>query len=134
MKSTVSPCLVPFGIQTRYLQWLTLRSQRRTIATLSKFVLSARAVLNNAPWDVGESSNQLSLDAEELERAVIDFVSIAGRDVCGESHGDMGQRRLHGHLTASHPGLGKAGAGAAGTWKGFGCQSRWERRGAQAKS
>ena len=94
-------------------------AQRRTIATLSKFVLSARAVLNNAPWDVGESSNHLSLDAEELERAVIDFVSI-GRDVCEESHGDKGQRRLHGHLTASHPGLGKAGAGAAGTWKGFG--------------
>lgn len=94
-------------------------AQRRTIATLSKFVLSARAVLNNAPWDVGESSDHLTLDAEELERAVIDFVSI-GRDVCEESHGDKGQRRLHGYLTTSRAGLGKAGAGAAGTWKGFG--------------
>ncbi|KAL4080846.1 ras GEF [Scleroderma citrinum] len=94
-------------------------AQRRAIATLSKFVLSARAVLNNAPWDRQDNSSHLSSDAEELERTVIEFVSI-GQGLCEESHRDKGQRSLHGYFTAPHSGLGKAGAGAAGTWKGFG--------------
>ena len=100
-------------------QTCLIPAQRRTIATLSKFVLSVRVVLNHSPWDVGESITHLSSDAEELERAVVDFVSI-GRSVWEESHGDKAQRRLHGHFTTSHTALGQAGAGAAGTWKGFG--------------
>ncbi|KIJ60281.1 hypothetical protein HYDPIDRAFT_139413, partial [Hydnomerulius pinastri MD-312] len=95
-------------------------AQRRAIATLSKFVLSARAVLNDGPWNESDSVSHLSSDAEELERSVIDFVSIAQGVRSQEFHGDQGQKRLHGYLTAPHAGPGKTGAGAAGTWKGFG--------------
>ncbi|KAG6336873.1 hypothetical protein ID866_2231 [Astraeus odoratus] len=94
-------------------------AQRRTIATLSKFVLSARAVLNDGAWEPGNGTFHLGLDAEELERSVIDFVSIA-QGVFREFHGDKGQKRLYGYLSAPDSGLGKPGGGAAGIWKGFG--------------
>ena len=92
-------------------------AQRRAVATLSKFVLSARAVLNDGPWIPSDDVSQLSSDAEELERSVDEFVSIA-QGVRGQ--GVLGPRRLHGYLTAPHADPAKAGAGTAGTWKGFG--------------
>lgn len=92
-------------------------AQRRAVATLSKFVLSARAVLNDGPWIASDDVSQLSSDAEELERSVVEFVSIA-QGV--RSQGSVGPRRLHGYLTAPHADLAKAGAGTAGSWKGFG--------------
>ncbi|KAF8552770.1 ras GEF [Imleria badia] len=92
-------------------------AQRRAVATLSKFVLSARAVLNDGPWIANDDVSQLSSDAEELERSVIEFVSIA-QGV--RSQGVVGPRRLHGYLTAPHADPAKAGAGTGGTWKGFG--------------
>lgn len=91
-------------------------AQRRTIATLSRFVLSMRAVLNDAPWGEGDPVSHLGSEAEELEQAVTQFVSMAQRVF----HGDEGPKRLHGYLSASPVSLGNAGAGAAGTWKGFG--------------
>jgi son of sevenless-like protein len=92
-------------------------AQRRAVATLSKFVLSARAVLNDGPWIATDDVSQLSSDAEELERSVVEFVSIA-QGVRGPEV--VGPRRLHGYLTAPHADPAKAGAGTAGTWKGFG--------------
>lgn len=92
-------------------------AQRRAVATLSKFVLSARAVLNDGPWIVNDNVSQLSSDADELERSVVDFVSIA-QGV--RSQGVLGPKRLHGYLTAPHADPVKPGAGTAGTWKGFG--------------
>ncbi|KAG6372794.1 ras GEF [Boletus reticuloceps] len=92
-------------------------AQRRAIATLSKFVLSARAVLNDGPWIESDDVSQLSSDAEELERSVVEFVSIA-QGV--RSQGVIGPRRLCGYLIAPHADPAKAGAGTAGTWKGFG--------------
>ncbi|KAH7885130.1 ras GEF [Phlebopus sp. FC_14] len=95
-------------------------AQRRAIATLSKFVLSARAVLNDGPWNESDSISHLRSDAEELENSLIDFVSIA-QGVRGEQlHGDYGQKLLRGCMTAPHAASRKGGAGAAGTWKGFG--------------
>ena len=92
-------------------------AQRRAVATLSKFVLSARAVLNDGPWIANDDVSQLSSDAEELERSVVEFVSVA-QGVRGQEV--LGPRRLHGYLTAPHADPTKAGAGTAGTWKGFG--------------
>ncbi|KAH0832239.1 ras GEF [Lanmaoa asiatica] len=92
-------------------------AQRRAVATLSKFVLSARAVLNDGPWITSDNVSQLSSDAEELERSVIEFVSIA-QGV--RSQGALGSRRLHGYFAAPYAGPTKAGAGTAGTWRGFG--------------
>lgn len=92
-------------------------AQRRAVATLSKFVLSARAVLNDGPWVITDSVSQLSSDADELERSMVEFVSIA-QGV--RSQGVLGPKQLHGYLTAPHADPAKAGAGTAGTWKGFG--------------
>lgn len=92
-------------------------AQRRAVATLSKFILSARAVLNDGPWVASDNVSQLSSDADELERSVIEFVSIA-QGV--RSQGVLGPRRLHGYLDALYAGPAKAGAGTAGTWRGFG--------------
>lgn len=92
-------------------------AQRRAVATLSKFILSARAVLNDGPWIANDNVSQLSSDADELERSVIEFVSIA-QGV--RSQGVLGPRRLHGYLDAPHAGPANAGAGTAGTWRGFG--------------
>ena len=92
-------------------------AQRRAVATLSKFVLSARAVLNDGLWIGSDNVSQLSSDADELERSVIEFVAIA-QGV--RSQGVLGPKRLHGYLTAPHADPAKAGAGTAGTWKGYG--------------
>lgn len=94
-------------------------AQRRTIATLSKFTLSARAALNVEPQSGGDFISNLGLDARELERSMVDFVSTA-QSVFHQFHGDRGQKRLHGYLDLLRTSLGKEGAGAAGSWKGFG--------------
>ncbi|KAG2034848.1 ras guanine nucleotide exchange factor domain-containing protein [Suillus americanus] len=99
---------------------LLVPAQRRAIATLSKFLLSARAILNDGPWSASDSIGNLATDATELERSVVDFVSITQSCRCDEPDCDKGPRRLHGYFSAPHAGLGKAGAGAAGAWKGFG--------------
>ncbi|KAG9315529.1 ras guanine nucleotide exchange factor domain-containing protein [Chiua virens] len=68
-------------------------------------------------WIAGDDVSQLNSDAEELERSVVEFVSIA-QGV--RSQGDHGPKRLHGYMTAPHADPVLAGAGTAGTWKGFG--------------
>lgn len=99
---------------------LLVPAQRRAIATLSKFLLSARAILNDGPWSTSDSIGNLATDATELEHSVADFVSIAQSCRCDELDCDKGPRHLQGYFSAPHAGLGKAGAGAAGAWKGFG--------------
>ncbi|KAG1879209.1 ras GEF [Suillus subluteus] len=99
---------------------LLVPAQRRAIATLSKFLLSARAILNDGPWSASDSIGNLATDATELERSVVDFVSITQSCRCDELDCDKGPRHLQGYFSAPHAGLGKAGAGAAGAWKGFG--------------
>ncbi|KAG1898196.1 ras GEF [Suillus fuscotomentosus] len=99
---------------------LLVPAQRRAIATLSKFLLSARAILNDGPWSPGDSIGNLATDATELERSVVDFVSITQSCRCDEWDCDKAPRHLQGYFSAPHAGFGKAGAGAAGAWKGFG--------------
>ncbi|KAG1743257.1 ras GEF [Suillus paluster] len=99
---------------------LLVPAQRRAIATLSKFLLSARAILNDGPWSTSDNISNLAIDATELERSVVDFVSIVQRCRSDEVDPDRGPRHLQGYFSAPYAGLGKAGAGAAGAWKGFG--------------
>jgi son of sevenless-like protein len=63
---------------------LLIPAQRRAIATLSKFLLSARAILNDGPWSTSDSIGNLATDATELEHSVADFVSIAQSCRCDE--------------------------------------------------
>ncbi|KAG1777155.1 ras GEF [Suillus placidus] len=117
--------LVPEGSQNQQStstasHTLLVPAQRRAIATLSKFLLSARAILNDGPWSASDSIGNLATDATELERSVMDFVSITQSCRCDEFDCDKGPRHLQGYFSAPHAGLGKAGAGAAGAWKGFG--------------
>lgn len=99
---------------------LLVPAQRRAIATLSKFLLSARAILNDGPWSASDSIGNLAADASELERSVAEYVSITQSCRSDEVDSNKGPRHLQGYFSAPHAGLGKAGAGAAGAWKGFG--------------
>ncbi|KAH7913434.1 ras GEF [Hygrophoropsis aurantiaca] len=101
-------------------QTFLVPAQRRAIGTLSKFLCSARAVLNEGPWTTSDNVSNLVLDAEELDRSVVDFVDVAQRCRNQDVHGDEGHKRLHGYFMAPHAGINRAGAGAAGTWKGYG--------------
>lgn len=117
--------LVPKGLQDQQStstasHTLLVPAQRRAIATLSKFLLSARAILNDGPWRASDSIGNLATDATELERSVVDFVSITQSCRSNELDCDKGPKHLQGYFSAPHAGLGKAGAGAAGAWKGFG--------------
>ncbi|KAI6027560.1 ras GEF [Pisolithus microcarpus] len=103
------------AILSRAAQTHLVSAQRRAIATLSKFMLSARAALNVGPQNGGDFISHLGVDAKELERAVVDFVGIFH-----QLHGDRGQKHLRGYLDMPRASLGKEGAGAAGSWKGFG--------------
>ncbi|KAI5989018.1 ras GEF [Pisolithus albus] len=107
------------GGPSRAAQTHLVSAQRRAIATLSKFMLSVRAALNVGPQNEGDFISPLGLDAKELERAVVDFVSMA-QSIFHQLHGDKGQKHLRGYLDMPRANLGKEGAGAAGSWKGFG--------------
>ncbi|KAI6166678.1 ras GEF [Pisolithus thermaeus] len=104
---------------SRAAQTHLVSAQRRTIATLSKFMLSARAALNVGPQNGGDFISHLGADAKELERAVVDFVSMA-QSIFHQFHGDRGQKHLRGYFDMPCTSLGREGAGTAGSWKGFG--------------
>ncbi|KAF7346127.1 hypothetical protein MSAN_01839400 [Mycena sanguinolenta] len=88
-------------------------AQRKVTATLSRLVLSARA---------------LQLTRKSLERAVLTFVL----DVQRFQHSTPSLpdaktlKRLHGVFMTANIGLGLLGAGAGGSWKGFGWVSLGE--------
>ena len=97
-------------------------AQRKVTATLSKLVLSARAMQYDSRSSEITTSNRIEGDAEELERAVIAFVLAADRyhnqeDIDG---GKIGIKRLNGVFSTANVGMGLVGAGSAGSWKGFG--------------
>lgn len=95
-------------------------AQRRVTATLSKLVLSARAIQYNSGSSVAETSMRLGGDAEELERAVVTFITEVQRSQSTQLHSPTTLKRLHGVFSTTHIGLGLMGAGAAGSWKGLG--------------
>lgn len=95
-------------------------AQRRVTATLSKLVLSARAVQYNSGSSVAETSVRIGGDAEELEHAVATFITEVRRSQNTPLHSPATLKRLHGVFSTAHIGLGLIGAGAAGSWKGLG--------------
>ncbi|KDQ62197.1 hypothetical protein JAAARDRAFT_76166 [Jaapia argillacea MUCL 33604] len=98
-------------------------AQRKVTATLSKLVLSARAMQYDSGSSETDTPNRIEADAAELERAVVAFVLEVERHHGGVSdfeNPSKGAKRLHGVLSTANVGLGLVGAGAAGSWKGFG--------------
>ncbi len=97
-------------------------AQRKVTATLSKLVLSARAMQYDTGGSVHDTPNRIEGDAEELERAIVSFVLEVQRFQHQEDSPQQKRivKRLHGVFSTANIGLGLVGAGAAGSWKGFG--------------
>jgi son of sevenless-like protein len=97
-------------------------AQRKVTATLSRLVLSARAIQYDAGSTVSETLNRIEVDAEELERAILSFVlEVQRTQHSTPSMADhKALKRLRGVFMTANVGLGRVGAGAAGSWKGFG--------------
>lgn len=91
-------------------------AQRKVTATLSRLVLSARAMQYDSGSQLADTLNRIEADSEELEKAVLSFVLEAQRHQVNESV----PRRLQGVFTTANIGMGLVGAGAAGSWKGHG--------------
>jgi son of sevenless-like protein len=104
-------------------QALLKPAQRKVTATLSKVVLSARAMQFDSGAASSDTPIRIEADAEELERAVVAFVLEVQRSQnqgLVEELGRTGVKRLHGVFGTANIGLGLVGAGAAANWKGFG--------------
>ncbi len=99
-------------------------AQRRVTATLSRLVLSARAMYYDSGSHVSETLNRIETDAEELEKAVVLFISEVQRSQSNGSHAGNHSKRLYGTFSTANVGAGLVGAGSAGTWKGFGWVSQ----------
>ncbi|KAJ7644278.1 ras guanine nucleotide exchange factor domain-containing protein [Roridomyces roridus] len=95
-------------------------AQRKVTATLSRLVLSARALQYDAGSTVTDTLDRIELDAEELERAVLSFVLEVQRLQHPSTSSPKLLKRLHAVFSTANIGLGLVGAGAAGSWKGFG--------------
>jgi son of sevenless-like protein len=95
-------------------------AQRKVTATLSKLVLSARAIQYNSGSSIVDTPIRIEGDAEELDRAVDGFVVEVQRLQNQQLHSGVGLKKLRGVFSTAHIGLGLVGAGAAGSWKGLG--------------
>ncbi|EMD39992.1 hypothetical protein CERSUDRAFT_112236 [Gelatoporia subvermispora B] len=93
--------------------------QRKVAGTLSKLVLSSLAMQYDPSLSASDKPNRLETDVSELERAVIAFV-VEVQQFQEQNIGKIGPKRLHGVFSTANVGLGLPGAGAAGSWKGFG--------------
>ncbi|KAL0573470.1 cell division cycle-related protein [Marasmius crinis-equi] len=96
--------------------------QRKVTATLSRLVLSARAIQYDSGSSSPDTLNRIEMDAEELERAVLAFVLEVQRMQHSGPDGPVlpPTKRLKAVFDTANIGLGLPGAGAAATWKGFG--------------
>lgn len=105
--------------ETTAAQTLLKPAQRKVTATLSKLVLSARAMEYDSAPAVQETASRIESDAEELDRAIVAFVVEVQR-YHSEQQATVGAKRVQGCFSVIHVGLGLVGAGYGGTWKGFG--------------
>lgn len=101
-------------------QALLKPAQRKVTATLSKLVLSARAIRYNSGSSYTDTPMRIEGDAEELHRAVTAFVQEVKRSHSQQLQSSVGLKRLHGAFSTANIGLGLVGAGAGGSWKGLG--------------
>lgn len=93
-------------------------AQRRVTATLSKLVLAALAAQYDTKSFTSEVSERMETDAAELDRALVTFVTEVQK-INGQLPHEP-SRRLFAALLPINVGLGLMGAGAAGSWNGFG--------------
>jgi son of sevenless len=119
----ISSSVLPKGIRSEKpppAQTVTLKPmQRRVTATLSRLVLSARALQYDSGSQVADTLSRIETDAEELERAIIAFVVEVER-VNQNAGLPPSKKRLEGVFATNNLGLGLVGAGAGASWKGFG--------------
>ncbi|KAJ7601115.1 ras guanine nucleotide exchange factor domain-containing protein [Mycena floridula] len=112
------------GIQPSHPSQSPLKpAQRKVTATLSRLVLSARAMQYDSGSSLSETLNRIEVDAEELERAVLSFVldvQRAQHNAVPDSPEYRPLKRLYGVFMTTNIGLGLVGAGAGAGWKGFG--------------
>lgn len=106
--------------ETTTAQTLLKPAQRKVTATLSKLVLSARAMEYDSGPAAQETASRIESDAQELDRAIVAFVVEIQRYRNEQRQVAAGAKRVQGCFTVMHVGLGLVGAGYAGTWKGFG--------------
>lgn len=101
-------------------QALLKPAQRKVTATLSKLVLSARAMEYDSGPAAHDVATRIQNDAEELDRAIVTFVAEVQRYYSEHQREGTGTKRVQGFFSTLYLGLGLVGAGCAGTWKGFG--------------
>jgi son of sevenless len=92
-------------------------AQRKVTATLSKLVLSVRALQYDSEQPVRDASARLEGDALDLTQALNAFVMDIQRF---HRHSRIGAKRVYGAFSPDNIGLGLVGGGAAASWKGFG--------------
>ncbi|TFK40718.1 ras guanine nucleotide exchange factor domain-containing protein [Crucibulum laeve] len=98
-------------------------AQRKVTATLSRLVLSARAMQYDSGSQLSDTLSRIVADAEELERAILSFVLEVQRTQHATPSvglGDKSSKRLQGVFSTVNIGLGLVGAGIAASWRGFG--------------
>lgn len=106
--------------ETTTAQTLLKPAQRKVTATLSKLVLSARAMEYDSGPAAQETASRIESDAEELDRAIVAFVVEVQRYHSEQQEVTVGAKRVQGCFSVIYVGLGLVGAGYGGTWKGFG--------------
>lgn len=95
-------------------------AQRKVTATLSRLVLSARAMQYESGSSTTETLNRIEVDADEVERAVLAFVLEVQRMQHSAAPESRPPKRLKAVFSTANIGLGLVGAGSAGSWEGFG--------------
>jgi son of sevenless-like protein len=94
-------------------------AQRKVTASLSRLVLSTRAIQYDSGSLFTDTLARIETDSEELARAVGAFVLEAQRHERNQQPKEF-PKRLRGVFETSNIGLGLLGGGIAGSWKGFG--------------
>ncbi|PCH40158.1 ras GEF [Wolfiporia cocos MD-104 SS10] len=109
---------------TQSLQTHLKAAQRKVAGTLSKLVLSALAMQYDPGLSAADKPNRIESDVAELEKAVVAFVTevhyFQEQNALPPGASKTNTKRLHGVFSTTNVGLGLPGAGAAGSWRGFG--------------
>ncbi|KAG6819992.1 hypothetical protein H0H93_006695 [Arthromyces matolae] len=102
-------------------QALLKSAQRKVTATLSRLILSTRAIQYDPVLLFTDTLSQIKVDAIGLRNDVADFVVEIQRfkHVPNASRQKL-PKRLQGVFSVQDVGPGLVGAGSAGRWKGFG--------------
>ncbi|KNZ81297.1 Cell division control protein 25 [Termitomyces sp. J132] len=97
-------------------------AQRKVTATLSRLILSARAIQYDSGLSMTDILSRIEIDAEGLRKDVIAFIlkvqelRRSSKSLALHKH----PKRLHSTFNTQNVGPGLVGAGAGGRWKGFG--------------